>query len=190
MSLKALQRRAREARYWLGQRALPLWADVGFVREGGVVAALQLNHRPAEDAVPGDRAAQEAMTDLLALAPLVGFDPERAEALQQRALKAADEMAQATAPSAGLPARSLKAACDELRRRLFSLASAEGEDAILARMAASRAFDTLMDDFLTPEGGWIAGYDEAGLPAATDMPAWLAGPVSAALGPLLPFGEA
>jgi len=189
VSIKALQRRAREARYWLGQRALPLWADVGFLRDGGALAALEMNHRPGEAPMLGDADDQVAIADLFALAERVGFDAERASLLRSQALDAAAKQEKSVGPNAGDPARSLRSACDDLRLRLMSFASAEGEDAILARLAASRAFDTLMDDFLTPEGGWIVGYDAQGLPVARDIPAKLAAPIAAALSPLLPLGE-
>lgn len=37
--------------------------------------------------------------------------------------------------------------------------------------AASKAFDVLMDDYLTPDGGWIDQFDAEGRPVATTMPA-------------------
>ncbi|MEM9740068.1 MAG: hypothetical protein AAF829_09380 [Pseudomonadota bacterium] len=188
MSLKALQRRAREAQHWLGQRALPLWAEVGFLRDGGVVSALDLNHRPPEDAQHGDQGAQKAIIQFFALAPTVGFDIELAKALGEQAARAIETVP--TADFALPPARSLKSACDDLRLRLVTLSSAVGEDAVLTSRAASRAFDTLMDEFLTPEGGWIIGYTEAGLLAGSSIPASMAGPISAALEPLLPLAEA
>ncbi|MEL6567922.1 MAG: hypothetical protein AAFQ22_05850 [Pseudomonadota bacterium] len=188
MSIKALQRRAREAQHWLGQCALPLWAEVGFLRDGGVLAALELNHRPGDDPKSGDVAAQRAIAQMFALAPAVGFDAEVAKALRARADAAAETAMEADLPSS--PTRSLQSVCDELRLRLITLTTAAGEDAILTSRAASRTFDLLMDDFLTPEGGWIVGYDENGLPAGSTIPAALAEPIAAALEPLLPLAEA
>lgn len=188
MSIKALQRRAREAQQWLGQRALPLWSEVGMLREGGVVACLQLNHRPGDETTMGDRQAQEAMARLFALAPAVGFDREAAETLVAKLSAAAET---APGPEGDLAAvRSLKSVCDDLRLRLITLVTAQGEDAILTSRAACRAFDTLMDDFLTPEGGWIAGYDENGLLTHSVIPSALAGVIAAALEPLLPLAKA
>ena len=37
--------------------------------------------------------------------------------------------------------------------------------------AASRSFDVLMDEYLTPDGGWIDQYDATGKPMAHNMPA-------------------
>ncbi|MEZ5999913.1 AGE family epimerase/isomerase [Hyphomonas sp.] len=37
--------------------------------------------------------------------------------------------------------------------------------------AARRSFDVLMDEYLTPEGGWIDQYDVTGKPMAHNMPA-------------------
>ncbi len=37
--------------------------------------------------------------------------------------------------------------------------------------AACRSFDVLMDEYLTPEGGWIDQYDSTGKPMAHNMPA-------------------
>jgi mannose/cellobiose epimerase-like protein (N-acyl-D-glucosamine 2-epimerase family) len=43
------------------------------------------------------------------------------------------------------------------------------EDAFAA--AACRSFDVLMDEYLTPEGGWIDQYDSTGKPMSQNMPA-------------------
>ena len=43
------------------------------------------------------------------------------------------------------------------------------EDAFAA--AACRSFDILMDEYLTPEGGWIDHYDSTGKPMSQNMPA-------------------
>ena len=157
-------------------------------RDGGVIAGLQLNHRPGDDSLEGDRAAQKAMARLFALAPAVGFDRETAETVLAR-LRAAAQTA--PEPKGDLvAARSLKSVCDDLRLRLITLATAQGEDAILTSRAACRAFDTLMDDFLTPEGGWIAGYDAKGFLAHSVIPSALAAPIAAAFEPLLPLAQA
>ncbi|KCZ84846.1 N-acylglucosamine 2-epimerase [Hyphomonas adhaerens MHS-3] len=44
-----------------------------------------------------------------------------------------------------------------------------GDEAFAA--AACRSFDVLMDEYLTPEGGWIDQYDSTGKPMAHNMPA-------------------
>jgi len=81
MSIKAVKRRAREARYWLGQCCLPLWADAGLVRGEGFVAALDMNHRAPDDPVLADALGQAAMADLFKLGPRVGFAPDRSAEL-------------------------------------------------------------------------------------------------------------
>jgi len=43
------------------------------------------------------------------------------------------------------------------------------DDAIAA--AACQSFDILMDEYLTPEGGWIDQYDGDGHIVSTNMPA-------------------
>ncbi|MCA8902376.1 MAG: AGE family epimerase/isomerase, partial [Hyphomonas sp.] len=47
--------------------------------------------------------------------------------------------------------------------------AATGDERFAA--AACLSFDVLMDEFLTPEGGWIDHYDAEGLPLARHMPA-------------------
>ncbi|MEM1149632.1 MAG: hypothetical protein AAGI03_03630 [Pseudomonadota bacterium] len=188
MSIKALQRRAREAHQWLGQRALPLWADVGMLREGGVVSALQLNHRPNEAPEPGTPQAQVAMANLFALAPAVGFDRAISEDVLAK-LKAAENTA-LEQDVRFAAAHSLEAICDDLRLSLISLTTADNTAANGVSEAACRAFDTLMDDFLTPEGGWFVGYGEDGLLSHPDIPAALAGAVAAPMALLLPLAQA
>ncbi|MEZ5946087.1 MAG: AGE family epimerase/isomerase [Hyphomonas sp.] len=51
----------------------------------------------------------------------------------------------------------------------IALFEATGEETYAA--AACRSFDVLMDEYLTPEGGWIEHYDADGKPIATAMPA-------------------
>lgn len=191
MSLKALQRRAREARHWLGERALPLWSEAGLLRgEDGFASALELNHRPLPEPEAAAPSGQLALVSLFRLAPQVGFDTDKATACIEAALEIAGEDAVLSIPTVPGAARSLVTLCDRLRTRTLSFASAQGEDAILGAKAASRTFDQLMDDFLTPEGGWIMGYDAAGLPIMNDIPAIGAAPVAAALGPLVALLEA
>ena len=191
MSLKALQRRAREARHWLGARALPLWSEAGSLRgEGGFVSALELNHRPASDVGLADAAGQHALIALFRLAPEVGYDAEIAAARIEAALETAGDVAPVMPPPPTDTTRRLERVCDQLRTRVISFASGQGEDAILGAKAASRTFDRLMDEFLTPEGGWIMGYDAAGLLTVQDIPAIGAAPVAAALGPLVALLEA
>lgn len=191
MSIKALQRRAREARHWLGERALPLWSEVGCLRgEDGFLRALALNHRPPAEPEAGDVVSQQALIALFRLAPWTGFPVDTATACIESALIVAGKE---VPPQTGLDApasRSLPVLCDQLRTRLASFAGGAGEDAILGAKAACRSFDQLMDEFLTPEGGWIMGYDEAGLPVVQDIPALGAGPVATALGPLVALLEA
>ncbi len=58
-----------------------------------------------------------------------------------------------------------------LRAHLAMLESGLSREAALP---AALSFDTLMDENLTFEGGWIAGHDAGGLPLDRDMPAELA----------------
>lgn len=192
MSLKALQRRAREARTWLGGPCMTLWSREGLAPGGDAfLEALQLNHRAGEEAKEGSASAQSAMRDLFALAPRVGFDSERASELVALATARLEALGTEAAPRKARPgARTMAACCEDLRTRLLSFASAQGEDVILTSRAACRSFDTLMDDFLTPEGGWVAAYTAEGLPAVIDMPAREAGPLTGAMSPLLALIEA
>lgn len=192
MSLKALQRRAREARTWLGGPCLTLWSREGLAPGGeSFVEALQLNHRAGDEVAPGSAAAQSAMRNLFALAPRVGFDSERAGELVALASAQLETLgAEPVARKSRPGARTMAACCEDLRTRLLSFASAQGEDVILTSRAACRSFDTLMDDFLTPEGGWVAAYTAEGLPAVIDMPAREAGPLAGAMSPLLALIEA
>lgn len=189
MSIKALKRRAREARAWLGEQCLPLWAEAGVARTGGFLPALAMSHRPPEEAGDaGGPATQEAMMALFALAPRVGFDAEQADQLCAAA-RAAIDAGEGSDPPEPDGARTLASACASLLAALETAgdrARAEETDALAA---ACDGFDTLMDDFLTYEGGWIAGYDAGGLPLASDMPARLARHIAAALGPLVELAE-
>lgn len=192
MSLKAMQRRAREARTWLGGPCLTLWSREGLAPGGDAfVEALELNHRIGETVAAGGPAAQKAMKSLFELAPRVGFDTERAGELIELADARLAELGEANAAGRTRPgARTMAACCEDLRTRILSFASAEGEDVILTSRAACRSFDTLMDDFLTPEGGWIAAWTAEGHPAVIDMPAREAGPLASALSPLIALIEA
>ena len=90
MSLKALQRRAREARHWLGERALPLWSEAGALRgDGGFASALELNHRPLPEPEAAAPSGQLALVSLFRLAPHVGFSAEIAAARIEAALEIA-----------------------------------------------------------------------------------------------------
>ena len=51
----------------------------------------------------------------------------------------------------------------------LAMFEATGEERFAA--AACRSFDVLMDEYLTPEGGWIDQYDATGKPMAHIMPA-------------------
>jgi mannose-6-phosphate isomerase len=51
----------------------------------------------------------------------------------------------------------------------LAMFEATGEESFTA--AACRSFDVLMDEYLTPEGGWIDQYDSTGKPMAHNMPA-------------------
>jgi mannose-6-phosphate isomerase len=51
----------------------------------------------------------------------------------------------------------------------LAMFEATGEESFAA--AACRSFDVLMDEHLTPEGGWIDRYDATGKPVAHMMPA-------------------
>lgn len=51
----------------------------------------------------------------------------------------------------------------------LAMLEATGDEAFAA--AACRSFDVLMDEYLTPEGGWIDHYDATGKPLSHLMPA-------------------
>ncbi len=51
----------------------------------------------------------------------------------------------------------------------LAMFEATGEESFAA--AACRSFDVLMDEYLTPEGGWIDQYDATGKPMSHNMPA-------------------
>ncbi len=70
------------------------------------------------------------------------------------------------------------------------LALFEATGAARFAAAASQSFDLLMDDYLTPEGGWIDHIDAAGLPVATKMPASTGYHVVLALSELLRLADA
>ena len=189
MSIKALRRRAREARHWLGDRCLPLWADAGLAQGGGFVPALGMNHRALSDGEEvGGAASQEAMIALFSLAPRVGFDARRAEWLIETAQSVRVETAaeEASDPTGH---RTLAGDCQAFTDAMAAIHSG-GADAEHAQLLAiCDSFDTLMDDLLTLEGGWIAGYDAAGLPLTDQIHTPLARHVVAALGPLLELAE-
>lgn len=185
MSIKAVKRRAREARYWLGQCCLPLWADAGLVRGEGFVAALDMNHRAPDDPVLADALGQAAMADLFKLGPRVGFAPDRSAELFDLANRhtVGTPPAPPMKPAAG--EKSLSGQCADLRARLLAFAD---DDSATAEVIAG--FDALMDEFLTPEGGWIAGYTANGQPSRKDIPAYLGRDLVRALAPLIAIIEA
>ncbi|MEO0465506.1 MAG: hypothetical protein AAF216_03100 [Pseudomonadota bacterium] len=187
MSIKALTRRARETRYWLGQACLPLWADVGVVRAKGFVSALEMNHRPDDDGPLADDLGHAGMAALFELAPRVGFDPDFGAELAELATAALQGRTPPTLTSEPGPsgARSLAGQCANLRALLLDATRSSS-----ATSDAVAAFDVLMDEYLTPEGGWIAGYDTDGQPSRSDMPAFLGRDVARALGPMLALVEA
>lgn len=185
MSIKAVKRRAREARYWLGQCCLPLWADAGLIRGEGFVAALDMNHRAPDAHVLADALGQAAMADLFKLGPRVGFATDRSAELFDLANRhtVGTPPAPPLKPAAG--EKSLSGQCAELRIALFAFAENE-----TAAPEVASAFDVLMDEYLTPEGGWIAGYTADGQPSRLDMPAYLGRDLVRALAPLIAIIEA
>ena len=189
MSIKALRRRAREAHHWLGERCLPLWAEAGLAQGGGFVSALGMNHRALVDGeAAGGAASQDAMIALFSLAPRVGFDADRASWLIETAQSVRiDAGAEVDPDPTGH--RTLASDCEAFAKALTTVLSA-GAAADVAQLHAVRdSFDTLMDDLLTLEGGWIAGYDAAGLPLTDHIHTPLARHVVDALGPLLELAE-
>lgn len=76
-SLKALQRRAREARHWLMDACFPLWAETGVSRSGVFIDALHLNHRAPDDTASASVVTQARQTSLFAIAFGQGWQPDR-----------------------------------------------------------------------------------------------------------------
>lgn len=187
MSIKALNRRAREARQWLGQSCLPLWAEAGLVRGQGFVAALDMNHRAPDDADLADALGHAAMADLFDLAPRVGFDIERGAeiALLARRKLTGEAPPEPTSGRSTAGQKSMAGQCAIFRAHLIAI---DRDPAALGD--AISAFDTLMDDFLTPEGGWIATYGADGQPDHSGIPAYLARDLARAMSPLLSLIEA
>lgn len=189
MSIKALRRRAREAHHWLGERCLPLWAEAGLAHGGGFVAALGMNHRTLADGEEvGGAASQDAMIALFSLAPRVGFDGDRADWLIETA-QTARETAPAEDTVDPTGHRTLASDCQAFAHALSGALSADAVIGADELRTICDSFDTLMDDLLTLEGGWIAGYDAAGLPLADQIHTSLARHVVDALGPLLELAE-
>lgn len=169
---------------------LPLWADAGVARSGGFLGRLQLNHRPFEEDGPGSAADQAALIELFRLAGAAGFDTERAERLIEDARAQIGDAADTPAPDADVfpgDARTLRSQCRVLSAALIEL-DADGE-AEVSSAAACAAFDDLMDDFLTFEGGWIVGYDADGLPLSAEMPAQYARDIARVFAPLIALAE-
>jgi len=187
LSIKALKRRARDVRSWLGQCCLPLWAEAGLVRGQGFVARLEDNHRAVEEPVLADALGHAAMADLFSLSARVGFDTERGADLVTLAKR---QLTGSPPPEPGAARahagqRTMAGQCALLRAHLMALA---GNDAAAAD--AVLAFDTLMDDFLTPQGGWIAGFADDGRADPPGIPTYLGRDLARAAAPLLDLIEA
>jgi mannose/cellobiose epimerase-like protein (N-acyl-D-glucosamine 2-epimerase family) len=87
MSIKALQRRAREARTWLKTACFPLWAETGLSRGGWFPDALLLNHRPP-DMVDASISTQARAGQVFAQAAALGWEPERCGEICQTVMDA------------------------------------------------------------------------------------------------------
>ena len=148
-----------------------------------------MNHRALSDGEEvGGAGSQDAMIALFSLAPRVGFDADRAAWLIETAQSVrVDAPAEEDADPTGH--RTLARDCETFADALTAVVSAGAAAEHAQLRAVCDSFDTLMDDLLTLEGGWIAGYDAAGLPLTDQIHTPLARHVVAALGPLLELAE-
>jgi len=87
MSIKALHRRAREARTWLETAFFPLWAETGRTRDDWFPDALLLNHRPPET-VTASIPTQANAGQVFAEAARLGWEPERCVGICETVLEA------------------------------------------------------------------------------------------------------
>ena len=76
MAVAALQRRAREARFWLMDACFPLWSEVG-VGKQFFLERLDLSHKPVDSELTRVR-VQARQIYLFALAARMGWKPNRA----------------------------------------------------------------------------------------------------------------
>lgn len=79
MAVTALQRRAREARYWLMEACFPLWSEAG-VNKQLFVECLDLSHKPVDTELTRVR-VQARQTYLFSLAKRMDWNPARADQL-------------------------------------------------------------------------------------------------------------
>ena len=79
MAVSALQRRAREARFWLMDACFPLWSEAG-VNKQLFLERLDLFHKPVDSDLTRVR-VQARQTYIFALAKRMNWNPERAQQL-------------------------------------------------------------------------------------------------------------
>lgn len=79
MAVSALQRRAREARYWLMDACFPLWSEAGANKQL-FLERLDLSHKPVDSELTRVR-VQARQTYLFSLAKRMKWNPERAQQL-------------------------------------------------------------------------------------------------------------
>ena len=86
MAVSALERRAREARYWLMDACFPLWSEAG-VDKQLFRERLDLSHKPVDSKLTRCR-VQARQTYLFALAGRMGWDPDSARELTEMGITA------------------------------------------------------------------------------------------------------
>lgn len=79
MAVTALQRRAREARFWLMEACFPLWSEAG-VKKQLFVERLDLSHKAVDSSLTRVR-VQARQTYLFSLAKRMDWNPQRADQL-------------------------------------------------------------------------------------------------------------
>ena len=86
MTVTALQRRAREARYWLMDACFPLWSEMG-VKKQLFAERLDLSHKPVDTDLTRVR-VQARQTYLFSLAERMDWQPRRARDLIELGVEA------------------------------------------------------------------------------------------------------
>ncbi|WP_300377595.1 AGE family epimerase/isomerase [Henriciella sp.] len=163
MTSSALNRRAREARDWMTEACLPLWAREGIGPHGLFREALDLSHKAVEAETARVR-VQARQTYVFCLGRDMGWDRDRAEHFVQmgvRALKGpclrADGLAGRVLDTDGSGLSDARADLYDTAFTLFALAHASksGEESALpAARGILKAVDTMLAD---PDHG---GYAE------------------------------
>ena len=162
MTVTALQRRAREARYWLMDACFPLWGEVG-VKKQLFAERLDLSHKSIDTELTRVR-VQARQTYLFSLAARMDWQPQRAQDLVELGVEALSGPARREDGLVGklLSSDTAQLADDtadlyDIAFTLFSLAEAARSLGTSERVSATSqqilsALDTHMKD--TEHGGY------------------------------------